>query len=237
MRSIPGRRSSRSSDAAWVAARSRGDCLDGSVFLHAPAVAFQAPGGGENQLIQTGRHLEEQGVRVRPFSPWTDRLEEARLLHLFGMSREGLELARVARSCRVPVVLSPICWFEPGALRALAPTAAGGLFDMAKWSGRRLIPALPSWRKELIDLAAAILPNSEAEARQLIRLFRARSRRIHVVPNGVDTRFRSVRGSERAADYVLYVGRIEPRKNVLGLVRATRTCRLPLVVIGDPVPG
>jgi glycosyltransferase involved in cell wall biosynthesis len=41
-------------------------------------------------------------------------------------------------------------------------------------------------------------------------------------------------GSE---DFVLYVGRIEPRKNVLGLVRATCAARLPLVVIGDPVPG
>ena len=38
------------------------------------------------------------GIPVRLFSPWTDRLEAARLLHLFGMSREGLELARVAKA-------------------------------------------------------------------------------------------------------------------------------------------
>ena len=43
MRSIPGRRSSPHSDAAWLAARCRGECADGSVFLHATAVAFQAP--------------------------------------------------------------------------------------------------------------------------------------------------------------------------------------------------
>ena len=104
---------------SWLASRSRGECPAGAVLLHAPAVAFQAPGGGENQLVQTGRHLESLDVPVRLFSPWTDRLESARLLHLFGMSREGLELARLARTRGVPVVLSPICWYEPRALAAL----------------------------------------------------------------------------------------------------------------------
>ncbi len=36
---------------------------------------------------------------------------------------------------------------------------------------------------------------------------------------------------------MLFVGRIEPRKNVLGLIRAVRRCKLPLVVIGAAVPG
>ena len=74
MKSLPGRRSSPPSDAAWLAARSRGGRAEGAVFLHAPAAAFQTPGGGENQLVQTGRHLESHGVRVRLFAPWTDRI-------------------------------------------------------------------------------------------------------------------------------------------------------------------
>ncbi len=92
-------------------------------MLHAPSSAFQAPGGGETQLIQTARQVELLGRSVRPFVPWVDRLEEARLLHLFGMNREGLELARVAKSRRIPVVLSPICWFEPGCFADLARIA------------------------------------------------------------------------------------------------------------------
>src|SRR4051794_14716868 len=79
---------------SWLAARSRGEMVPGSVLFHAPSFVFQAPGGGENQLLQTGRYLEALGTRIRLFSPWADRLEDARLLHLFGMSREGLELAR-----------------------------------------------------------------------------------------------------------------------------------------------
>jgi glycosyltransferase involved in cell wall biosynthesis len=215
---------------------------NGSVLFHAPSFAFQAPGGGENQLVQTGRHLEALGVRIRLFSAWTDRLEQARLLHLFGMSREGLELARVARARHVPVVVSPICWIEPLAMAALAKGPARGALDLVQWMLRPSAPRWPTWRRDLLALAQAILPNSHAEARQLVRYFGADAGAIHVVPNGVARRFaearpepfRSVYGGD---DFVLFVGRIEPRKNVLGLVRAVRSLGLPLVAIGAAPAG
>lgn len=228
--------------ASWLAARAAGPFPRGAVLLHAPSFAFQAPGGGENQLVQTGRHLEALGVPVRPFSPWTDRLEDARLVHLFGMSREGRELARVARSRGVPVVLSPICWYAPRSLAALAPGPLAAARDVAKWAVRRVVPRCPSWRRELLAAADALLPNSWAEAGQLVALFGAEPARVRVVPNGVEPRFGAATpGAFRSRfgpdPFVLYVGRVEPRKNVLGLVRAARAAGLPLVVIGAPPPG
>lgn len=226
----------------WIAEEAGSPAPRGSVLVHAPSFAFQAPGGGENQLIQTSRHLRAMGVPVRPFSPWVDRLEDARLLHLYGMSREGLELARVAKRQGVPVALSPICWFEPRALAALAPSRGRAALDLAKWAARRAVPRLPGWRRELLARADAILPNSRAEARQLIGLFGADGAKIHVVPNGVDPRFAAAtpdffREGISDGEFILYVGRIEPRKNVLGLARASRLAGLPLVSIGAAVPG
>ena len=214
----------------------------GSVFVHAPSFAFQAPGGGENQLVQTSRSLQSLGVNVWPFSPWVDRIDEARLLHLYGMSREGLELARVAKSQGIAVALSPICWFAPRALLALAPNRARAAFDLAKWSARRVVRRLPDWRRELLNLADAVLPNSHAEAQQLETLFGVDRRSIQVVSNGVDPRFAHASPNlfrERFGDlpFVLYVGRIEPRKNVLHLIRAVKLARLPLVIMGAIVPG
>jgi glycosyltransferase involved in cell wall biosynthesis len=226
----------------WVESHCWGRCAPGEVILHAPSFAFQAPGGGENQLIQTGRHLEELGVSIRLFSAWTDRLEEARLLHLFGMSREGLELARVARARAIPVVLSPICWYEPHAMACLEPTLSGKIASLAGWMVRSIAPRTPSWRQKLLRLADLILPNSPAEASQLTRLFGVDAGRIRVVPNGV------LSAIGRATPeifcrrfgtfpFVLSVGRIEPRKNTLALIRAVRWLELPLVIAGEAPPG
>jgi glycosyltransferase involved in cell wall biosynthesis len=195
-------------------------------------------------------HLEALGHHVRPFNPWTDRLGSARLLHLFGMSREGLELARKARALGTPVVLSPIAWFEPSALWSLEGSPARKALGLVAWAVRRVAPALPGWRRELLDLADRVIPNSRAEANQLISLFHADPRKIQVVPNGVLESFRAASPQsfrERYGldgDFVLFVGRIEPRKNPLGLIRAMRQlkeCEAPrggprLVLIGDAPP-
>jgi glycosyltransferase involved in cell wall biosynthesis len=104
------------------------------------------------------------------------------------------------------------------------------------------MPRLPSWRRELFTLADAVLPNSPSEAVQLARLFGVDRCKVRVVPNGVCSslgsssreRFRAEFGAE---PFVLTVGRIEPRKNTLALVRAVRSLGLRLVAIGQAPPG
>ena len=115
---------------AWVRAHAEIDAGRGHVLFHAPTAAFQAPGGGENQLVQTARHLEGLGVGVRLFSPWVDRVEDYRLLHVFGMSREGLALASVARRRGVPVaaladLLARVAGLEPARVEPRAWRSSG----------------------------------------------------------------------------------------------------------------
>jgi glycosyltransferase involved in cell wall biosynthesis len=161
---------------------------------------------------------------------------------VFGLHAHGLALAERARAAGVPVVVSPICWYEPRALAALAGGPLSASRDLLKWAIRRAAPRLPDARGRLLRGADRVLPNSQAEADQVARLFGVPRERIRVVPNGVEPRFRQADpGPARAwlglDEFVLYTGRIEPRKNVLGLVRAMRELPHPLVVIGDPVPG
>lgn len=220
---------------------SEGEAPHAAVLVHAPSAVFQSPGGGEVQLVRTACHLRDLGLPVRPFVAWRDTLDGARLIHLFGMSREGLELARAAKGVGLPVVLSPICWLDPRSIVGLSTNPIRLGLDLAKWSIRRVAPSLPSWRGELLNLADAILPNSRAEARQLVSLFGARVDRIHVVPNGIEpaaipadpSLFQELVGPD---PFVLYAGRIEPRKNVLRLARALGEGGPRLVVVGDPPP-
>ena len=75
-----------------------------------------------------------------------------------------------------------------------------------------------------------------------MRLFGVSKARIRVVPNGV---LPEVGWASPAAfcrrygtfPFVLSVGRIEPRKNTLGLIEAAGRKKLKLVVAGEAPPG
>jgi len=65
---------------------------------------------------------------------------------------------------------------------------------------------------------------------------------MFIVPNGVDKRFdmddtKVFSSKYNLSDYILTVGRIEPRKNQLNLIRAMKGISKDLVVIGEAVTG
>lgn len=211
----------------------------GSVLYHAGSVVFQSPGGGEIQLIKTGEALEWRGVRVGLFNPWRDVLGDHRLIHFFGLHREALPLAMLAKKAGIGVVVSPICWYDPVAQWYEARNWADGAQRVSKWFLLRQsrLARGRSWRSRLLAVADRILPNSEAEAEQLVRLFGVDRARIAIVPNAVDsshfqTDLPKVVDFITFPEYVLYVGRIEHRKNVRGLIRACIEADKPLVIIG-----
>ena len=170
-----------------LAPRSRSQviCPPGSVLLHAPSFAFQAPGGGENQLVQTGRHLEAMGIPVRLFSPGPTASKRPGCSISSGCLARGSSWRGSRKSRGLPVVLSPICWYEPLALAALETDLVRKLASLAVWGFRLVAPRIPSWRRELLNLADLVLPNSLSEAAQFVRLFGVARERIRVVPNGV----------------------------------------------------
>ncbi|HOM16431.1 MAG TPA: glycosyltransferase family 4 protein [Thermoguttaceae bacterium] len=212
----------------------------------APGV-WVSPGGGEVQLTATAQALREQGLEVHLLSTpseatrWAD-VQRPNVLHLFGSHPTHWQWIRLARQVGAAVVLSPIGWFS------LASYWQGGkhwptkLLHSGKFLLRAVCPWLPSWRGRLYRSVDMLLPNSLAEARQLNRYFGAPPGRIHVVPNGADPRFAQARAElfvqkTGLQGFVFCPGRLEPRKNQLGLLRAMRGCRAPIVLMGDPVPG
>ncbi len=228
------------------------------VFLAGKLTALDAPGGGEIQMFGTVSGLQEQGISARLWRPWEESLAEAKCLHLFGSLPEHLPLVEAARRADLPVLLSTIAWFdwrsywrEPRGLLRRIKAVAG-------FAARSACPKLSSWRRQLYHSVDMLLPNSNAEAAQLTRYFEIPPDKLHIVPNGADPRFadasptaflklldRQVSASaphEVSSEiaegrFVLYVGRIEPRKNQLGLIRAMGGTGVPLVFLGDVVPG
>lgn len=202
--------------------------------------AFQNIGGGEILLLKTKEYLEKEGVYCKLFDIWNDKLDDFDILHVFGAIKDCLGLMRTARNKGVKVVLDPIFFstlqralYERGGLKK---KLAACLRHIAKAA----FPYFPSGRRSMMLAADAIIPNSYVELKQIERLFGIDRKKMHVIPNCVDPDFEY--GDERqfiskynVKDFVLSVGRIEPRKNQLNLIMALKDFKAPLVIIGDPV--
>lgn len=211
------------------------------VLLAGKLSALAAPGGGETQMLALVSELRALGVDAALWRPWEHRLAEADCLHLFGSEPEHLPTVEMARRLGVPTLLSTIAWFDVrDCFREPWPWPRR-LAAAARFAARAVAPRLPSWRRRLYRSVDRLLPNSNAEARQLVRHFSLPPCQAVVVPNGADLRFANADSTSfvRLAgvrDFVLYAGRIEPRKNQLGFLRATHDLNLPTVVLGDALP-
>jgi len=212
------------------------------VLVAGKLTALVSPGGGEVQMQRTLSELRRLGVEARWWRPWEQRLAEADVVHLFGSEREHLSIVAAARQLGIPVVLSTVAWFDLASLWHESWSMPRRLLVCGKHLLRSAAPRLPSWRRQLYQACDRLLPNSRAEAAQLVKMFGVDAEKIRVVPNGADERFatgdpepfiRQV-GCRR---FVLYAGRIEPRKNQLTFLRAMHGANVPVVVLGDAVPG
>lgn len=211
------------------------------VLFYVYPTAFQAPGGGEIQLLQTKKHLEEIGVEVKLFDPWKDKLKDYPLIHTFGSVKDCLPVMEAAKTAGIKNVLSTICWYSWKSSWYTYPEPKPRAVSMARHAAKAFLPFLPSKRKRMMEISDLLLPNSTTEADQLRKFFGMPAEKILTVPNGVDAAFADAKPDAfvsryKMKDFVLCVGRIEPRKNQLTMVRALSGLDTPVVFIGAPVP-
>lgn len=212
------------------------------IALAGGLTSLAAPGGGETQLLATAQALSSSGACAQMWRPWEAGFEGIDCLHLFGSLPEHLPVVLAARRRGIRIALSTIAWYDLAACWH-EPTQLGSrLSRCARFLIRKALPVLPSWRRRLYDAVDLLLPNSQAEAEQLMRYFRVPAQKIRVVPNGADRRFAAPQSAslgdlDRVGKFILYPGRIEPRKNQLGFLQAMFGTNAPIVILGDVVPG
>jgi len=155
----------------------------------------------------------------------------------FRLSWEQLGLPLLARRLKVGVVHSPHYTMPLMTRRARVVT----IHDATFFTDPRLHRPIKrvffrAWIRTSLRIADRIVSPSQATARELERLTGHPASRIDVIPHGVDLlRFRPRPAGERTAvagvvtapeGYLLFLGTIEPRKNVPSLVRAhAQLCR------------
>lgn len=205
------------------------------VLFHTYDWAFQRPGGGEVQLLQTKRHLEELGTAVSMFDRWTTRLSDFRIVHSFSLLPHAFWEPVKLAGCALAV--STIHWPHVS-----APSRRHDMKLALLRTGKRLLDIPEEDHGVPFQHVDIFFPNSAMEADLMCRAYGLDPGRMHVVPNGVEERFVDATPDLFIAEYgirdfVLCVGRIDGRKNQLGLLRALRGLTCPIVIIGEPVLG
>lgn len=212
------------------------------VAFYVYPTAFQAPGGGEVQLLKTKEYLEKEGIDVTLLDIWNDKLSSFDLLHIFGSVKDCLPMMEAAKNFGVKTVLSTICWYSWKSAWGTYGSPKDRALALARQAAKSWFPFVPSKRKRMMQMADLLLPNSQTEADQIARYFQVPREKITVIPNGVEPLY--ARATPEAfweryklKDFVLCVGRIEPRKNQLNMIRALSGLSVPVVFIGDIVPN
>lgn len=91
--------------------------------------------------------------------------------------------------------------------------------------------------KEILKRSAAVISNSEAEYRDLNKMFNIK-KPCFIVPNGIDSSLFAADEQVLKDDkLVICAARIEGIKNQLNLIRALNNTKYTLMLIGSPAPN
>jgi glycosyltransferase involved in cell wall biosynthesis len=196
-------------------------------FLFFPPTLW-APGGGEVQLAKTKEALEKLQVTVTLLDPWS-RNHDFDVVHVFGSNYEVSSFIEAAKGIGLPVVVSTIAYSAKPAWQ----------WKVWKWIDRCVpVPTTYRLRQRIYDQADRLIAASRSEAYQLAQGFRIDSRKIRLVPHGIDAKRFEVASPEPFTkryglrDFVLQVGRINRHKGQARLIQALDGTGLDVVFIG-----
>lgn len=214
--------------------------------------SFQVYGGVEVQMLGIREHLERNGVKVKLFNPFEDNLADYDIIHLWrplGNPLDSAILLNTAKKVGMKVVVSPIYWkpwkpvlsFEGNRMQfKLGSLIKILISSFIQKSGNDLgFASIYKFHTTILRSADLLLPNSWSEGHLIINAFNVNPGRIFPVPIGVEEKFANAEPDQfinkyGVRDFLLFVGRIEPRKNVLNLIKVFNRTKLEtqLVIVG-----
>ena len=212
------------------------------VLFNCNNTVFQVPGGGEILLLKTKEYLEKAGIKVKLFNPWEDKLNDFDLLHNFGKSNNCYDVVNFAHLQKVPIALTPI--YNRPSLKYSLYESFGfkKKFKNLAYFGLKnsILFDFGIKTKSILKMSDIIFVDSRDETDYLIRDFNINKEKIFTVPVGVEKKFKNAKPDEfidkyKLQDFVLFVGRIDTRKNVLNLIKIMNKLGTPLVIIGDKI--
>lgn len=213
------------------------------VLYNTSPVSFQIMGGKEIQMRKTKEYLDHYpNISVDFFKLSETDLKAYDIFHNFSLHRECIDLITYAKKCGLKLVISPVYWNSKLVYYDTEGKLKTHLFYTLKKMTTKMgsLYKILNSEKYIIEKADLILPNTKMESDLIQRDFNIDEKLIKVIPNGVDERF--LYGNpdlfrekfDIKDDFVLYVGRIDERKNSLRLIKTMEKLEdIKLVIIGS----
>jgi glycosyltransferase involved in cell wall biosynthesis len=233
------------------------------ILMQARINLLTAPGGDTVQILKTKEYLENLGIEVDLCIEISKNFnyEKYDIVHLFNVTRiqETYWFAKMAKKANKKVVLSTIFWdntevekkADIGYRSIINKYLSINQIEYFKTLGRLVIQkefnqstfqllkkGFRGLQKETIEYVDFFLPNAEIEM-DLFHSFFSPKKHLpyEVIPNAVTIQDSPDNGFEEFKDCILCVGRIDPRKNQLNLVRALKHTNYKVVFVGQPAPN
>jgi glycosyltransferase involved in cell wall biosynthesis len=218
---------------------------------------YDVPGGDTVQIVQTAKQLRDLGVGV-DICLTSDRIDYSAytLFHFINITRPSDILFHISKT-KKPFALSPILIDYSEYDKQYRKGLSGFVFRQFSASTNEYFKTFFRWIagnnslqskgyiwkgqkrsiKEILEKAAIILPNSEAEYKKLEELYEIK-KNYTVVPNGIDpSLFQPQEKSVKDNKLVLCAARIEGVKNQLNLIKALNDTAYTLMLVGSPAPN
>lgn len=212
--------------------------------------ALSSYGGAETQILKTMEYINAKNVNinVKLFDMWHDNINNFDIVHIFNpimFQTESYLLANYAKSNGVKVVVSTIFYYsnhKMGTENSVAKFFNNiALYLRKPLSTSNYSKYLDYYRyfSNTLKMSDMLLPNTIEEKNLLSKFFDVSKNNISIVPNGVDLEYEQGQPELFSKKYgynnfILFIGRIEQRKNVLNLIKAFVDSNLDtkLIIIG-----
>ena len=202
-------------------------------ILFVPPLNFPlVVGGFQYQVRNIFNSLHELNIDVSWYNLSETNLSDYDIIHIHSTLPELLSVARRAKQFGKKVVLTPMI-----GSRAHSNTFYSNCIKLSRIPG-----VLPDIRisNSLIRMSDFVIPLVRFEYDRLHSVFGIPYERMKIIPNGMDDGFFETKESDVEIpfkDYLLTIGRIEPNKNQLSLIRAARKLGKRVIIVGEAGNG
>ena len=222
-----------------------------------------SPGGAQMQILKTSEELEKLGCECEiSTDPRTCDFEKYDIVNVTDLTwiYDLLEYEQILIGKKVPFVLTTIYWPFDDYVSHAAPLPQRILYYLIGINGTERLKALYKFlrkrervyfhgvlhgyissQRKIATSAEWMLPNSEMEMAALNKRLGLNCQNYSVVNNAIDLgRFLDVKARSKVVrdeNMILFVGRIDPRKNQLKFLEAVYDTPYKVCFIGQAGPN